>query len=71
MEEKRTKSTWKEWEGKHVFLRLKQGREYSGTISEVDENAKPIGFITLIDRYNKKVVFAISEIKFIQEEEGE
>lgn len=57
------------WNGKHVFIRLKNGRVYSGTIIEVDTSAKPLIFISIIDKFGKNVMICQSEIDVMQEEE--
>lgn len=59
---------WKEWEGKHVFLRTKHNKVYTGTIKIIDEQAKPIIFIHLKDKYGLPVMFASSEIIELKEE---
>jgi small nuclear ribonucleoprotein (snRNP)-like protein len=61
---------WNNWKGKKVFIRLKKGREYSGEVIEVDQSAQHITFLTILDKFNKKVTFVTSEIKIIQEENG-
>ena len=60
---------WKYWEGKKVFIILKNRRNYSGEIVEVDVDAKPIIFISIIDKFGQRVTFAQSEIDVMQEEE--
>lgn len=57
---------WKDWKGKRIFVQLKTGAVYSGEVIDVDEL-----FITIIDKFNQKVAFAISEIIKIKEEVGE
>ncbi len=59
---------WKNWEGKQVFIKLKSNREYSGKVLEVDIT-RPTGiFITICDKFGKRVTFNNSEIALIQEE---
>lgn len=61
---------WLDWFGKYVFIQLRSGGYYTGTIIDIDETSKPLVFITLLDKYNKKVTFVNSEIiKIVQEEE--
>ena len=60
---------WKDWLGKHVFVQLFKGGVYSGKIIDIDESAKPLIFITIIDKYGMKVMFVQSEILKIAEEE--
>jgi ribosome maturation factor RimP len=52
-----------EWIGKKVFIKLKTGRNYSGLVKEVTEN-----FIFIKDKFNEKVVVAISELSSLEEE---
>ena len=60
---------WMEYEGRKVFLRLRNGRVYSGKVISVDDSAKPLIFLTINDKFNRHVTFAISEIVEIKEEE--
>ena len=59
---------WKEWIGKYVFVKLNSGGVYSGDIKEVDDSAKPLIFIRMIDKFGNNVMFASSEIIKIAEE---
>ncbi len=61
---------WKEWIGKKIFVQLRSGGVYTGKIIEVDNlsNTVDVFFITIIDKFNKKVVFVTSEIIKISEE---
>ena len=59
---------WMQFKGKKVFLKLKAGREYTGQIIDIDILSPPLVFLTIIDKYDKKVVFSSAEIKIIQEE---
>jgi ribosome maturation factor RimP len=61
---------WKNWFGKYVFVKLKNGGYYEGTIIDVDETSPPLIFLTIIDKFNKQVTFVHSEIiKIAQKEE--
>lgn len=61
---------WLDWFGKYVFIQLKSGGKYTGTIIDVDDSSKPLIWITILDKYNKKVTFVHSEIiKIVQEDE--
>ena len=60
---------WKGWEGKYIFIRLRNGRVYSGDVTSVDDSAKPLVFLTITDKFDKEITFAISEIVQIKEEE--
>jgi hypothetical protein len=58
----------KYYEGKRVFLKLLNGRVYSGEVIDVDESALPLVYITILDKFSKRVMFCKSEISTIQEE---
>ena len=60
---------WQDWLDKKVFLRLKTGKVFSGKIIDVDERNSNIIFLTILDKFNKKVTFVHSEILEIKEEE--
>jgi small nuclear ribonucleoprotein (snRNP)-like protein len=59
---------WKKWIGKKVFIRTKNGRFYSGVVTEVLDNGDALIFITILDKFSKYVCFASSEIIEIKEE---
>lgn len=59
---------WKAWQGKRIFVKLKSGAVYSGTVEEVSEEGDGLIFMSIIDKYNKWVTFAVSEIIKIVEE---
>lgn len=61
---------WRELEGKKVYLRLKNGRIYSGIIKEIDERSAPLVFISLIDKFSNLIMFVNSEVLEIREERG-
>ena len=57
------------YEGKKVFIILKNGRSYSGEVLEVEIK----GTVTLIiirDKFGKRVGFYSTEISVIEEEEA-
>lgn len=57
----------KSYEGKQVFIKLKNGRSYSGKVLEIE--IKPnCTLIILLDKYDKKVGFYSTEISVIEEE---
>lgn len=58
---------WKRFIGKKVYVRLKNNRNYSGIVQSVDE-APPLFFINLIDKFSKPVTILHSEILEIKEE---
>lgn len=58
----------KDWKGRKVFIKLKNGRVYSGTVDSVDDHRNGLIFLTLLDKFNKHVCFASGEIEVIQEE---
>ncbi len=60
---------WKSYEGKKVFIETRSNRRYSGKIINVEVQENPtLIWITLIDKFNKKITFVHSEIVLIQEE---
>lgn len=61
---------WKCWEGKTVFIILKNKRQYSGEVLEVEADPKTIGFyfITISDKFGKRISFVNTEVELIQEE---
>lgn len=60
---------WKKYEGKRVFIKLKNGREYSGNVIEVEEKGD-ISLIVIIDKFCRRVAFYDSEISVIEEEKN-
>jgi hypothetical protein len=58
----------KYFEGRKVFLILKNKRQYSGTVIEIADTGKGLVFITLLDKFNNRVCFTSGEIEVIQEE---
>ncbi len=62
------KEGWKNWEGKKVFIILKNKRVYSGKVIEV-EGDSPLCWITINDKFGKRIGFSVEEIELIQEEE--
>lgn len=61
---------WKDHVGKKVFIELKRdSHPYSGKLIEVEENQDPrSNFIVILDRFNKRVQFAYTEIAILKEE---
>lgn len=59
---------WKHWEGKKVFIILKNHRQYSGYVVIVDINSPPLIFITIKDKFDNTITFVQSEIEVMQEE---
>ncbi len=59
---------WKYWEGKKVFINLRNNRQYSGKVIEVTTENNGLCFISILDKYSKRVTFANSEISEIKEE---
>ena len=62
---------WNRYDGKKVFLRLKNGRVYSGIVQNINSDDYPIVFITIKDKFNFIVTIVTSEILEIKEEEVE
>ena len=60
---------WKYWDGKRVYIILKNNRRYTGKVIEIDTtSAVPLVWITITDKFDKRVTFVHSEIETIQEE---
>ena len=59
---------WKYWEGKTVYIILKNNRKYSGKVIEIDDQTLPIIWMVLIDKFDKRITFCVEEIEVIQEE---
>lgn len=53
----------KEYEGKNVFIRLKNGRKYSGKVKRVENS-----IISLMDKFGFHVSISESEISFMEEQ---
>jgi hypothetical protein len=60
---------WKDWNGKHIFVKLKTGGVYTGEVIEVDDTGGGLIFIVLKDKFGKLVSFVTTEIVKIVEEE--
>jgi len=60
---------WKEWKGKRIFVKLKSGGVYTGNVIDVDESSKPLIFISIVDKFGKRVSIVHSEIIKIVEED--
>lgn len=60
---------WKFWEGKKVFIILKNKRQYSGEIIDVDLFGNGLVWISMNDKFGNRITFVNSEIEVIQEEE--
>ena len=56
------------WIGKRIYVVLKNKRNYSGEVLEVEGREEPYLF-TIKDKFGKYVSFISSEIEVIQEEE--
>ena len=59
---------WTEWNGRKVFLRTIQGKVYSGEVCEIDYAGSNLIFLSIIDKFDKKVTVAVSQIIEIKEE---
>jgi len=59
---------WNYWEGKKVYIILKNKRQYTGKVISVDTSNKILVFISIIDKFENRITFAHSEIELIQEE---
>lgn len=61
---------WKQYVGKRVYVILKSGRQYAGTIINIDDAGNGLVFISMNDIKGHLVTFASGEIEMIQEEGG-
>jgi len=61
---------WKSWLGKKVFINSKNSSHpYSGKVIEVVETKEsPLVWITITDKFGKRVTFVHTEITLIKEE---
>ena len=60
---------WRDWIGKRVFIKLKDGNVYSNSlVISVDISNPPLVFIELKDKFQNKVMVISSEIIRIQED---
>jgi len=60
---------WKYWIGKKVFIILKNHRQYSGTVIEVSDEKNGLFWISIIDKFDKRITFSNVELDVIQEED--
>ena len=58
---------WDFWKGKKVFIRLVNDIIYNGEIINIDSSSPPLVFITLIDKFGKRIQFVQSEVIKIEE----
>ena len=58
---------WKRFEGKKIFIILKNQRRYSGTVLEVEQNNDNT-LIIIKDKFGAIVSFHSNDIELIQEE---
>lgn len=56
------------WIGRKVYIILRNKRNYQGVIVDIDESSPPLVFITLLDKFDNKIMFIQSEIEVLQEE---
>lgn len=61
---------WKYWEGKKVYIILKNGRKYQGVVTDIDNNSLPLIWLSIKDKFQNRITFSIEEIEVIQEEGG-
>lgn len=60
---------WKYWEGKNVFIILKNKRQYTGLVLEVEiVPTSPLIWLIIKDKFGNRISFVNSEIEVIQEE---
>lgn len=59
---------WKALNGKKVFIKLRDGGVYNGLVLEVDDSStNKLIWLTILDKYNKRVTIVTSEIIKIEE----
>lgn len=59
---------WKGYEGKKVYVKLRNGSNYKGIVLEVESiPGSPLSFLTIKDIYNKRIGFCSSEVIQIEE----
>jgi small nuclear ribonucleoprotein (snRNP)-like protein len=62
---------WNYYLDKQVWIVLKNKKEYTGRVIDVDSDTNNIlTWITIIDKFNKRVTFCTEEIYLMKEEEG-
>ena len=60
---------WNYWIGKKVYIVLKNKKYYQGKVIDIDDSSAPLVWITILDKFNNRVIFVHSEIEVMQEEE--
>ena len=60
---------WNYWIGKKVYIVLKNKKYYQGKVIDVDDSSPPLIWITILDKFENRVIFVHSEIEVMQEEE--
>jgi small nuclear ribonucleoprotein (snRNP)-like protein len=61
---------WIYYLDKKVWIVLKNKKEYSGKVIDVDSSSSNLlTWITIIDKHNRRVCFCTEEISLIKEEE--
>ena len=53
----------KEFEGKKVYMKLKNGRIYTGSVIAYDNH-----FYKIVDKFGERILISEEEIAFMQEE---
>lgn len=59
---------WSYYIRKKVFIVLRNKRQYSGVIDSVEDVGNGIIFISLKDKFGKRVTFVSGEVELCQEE---
>jgi len=60
---------WNYYLDKRVWIILKNKKEYTGKVIDVDSSSDILTWITIIDKFNMRVTFCSSEIDVMKEEE--
>lgn len=58
---------WQEFVKKKVYVKLKNGREYSGTLLKISDKGS-CSIVLILDKFGQKVGFYDSEIEVLQEQ---
>ena len=59
---------WGEWNGKRIFVKLKDNSVYTGDVLSVDDANSPVQFMNIRDKFGELVCFPVDSIIKIVEE---
>lgn len=61
---------WNYYLDKRVWIVLKNKKEYTGKVIDVDSSSSNIlTWMTILDKFNKRITFCTEEIDIMKEEE--